>query len=173
MRASSWTRRHWRRSSTSASVPSSAISTSVSPICRSRRSTSLHHGCCVSRRQAQLPRHPALRRAGRVAGAVPALNTQLLRELFDHRMQETPLILGPRFEDASALQEPFRRLQQAIRERRRVHFVYAKGNASKADVDAPLQAYQPRPRLVSRRHRCRGCAQAQGLYAEQDRGPAG
>lgn len=64
-------------------------------------------------------------------GLFPSLDTQFIRELFDARLQETFHVHGQNPEDLRHRVEEFRCLQQAIRDRRKLSFVYHKPEGEK------------------------------------------
>lgn len=74
-----------------------------------------------------------------LVGLFPALDSQFLRELFDSRMQETLHIHGTNHEDLKHRLADFRKLQQAITEKRRVQFTYTKDEGEKTVAVQPYR----------------------------------
>lgn len=74
-----------------------------------------------------------------LVGLFPALDSQFLRELFDSRMQETLHIHGTNHEDLKHRLTDFRKLQQAITEKRRVQFTYTKDEGEKTVAVQPYR----------------------------------
>lgn len=67
-----------------------------------------------------------------IRGLFPSLSDDFLRDIFDDRVQSALLIKGHHYEDISGRQKPFRELEKAIVEHRRITFEYRRGEWHKA-----------------------------------------
>ena len=74
-----------------------------------------------------------------LSGLFPSLDTAFIREFFDTRLKETFDVHGQNPEDLRHRSEDFRRLQQAIREHRRIVFAYTKPEGEKIVEVAPYR----------------------------------
>ncbi len=72
-------------------------------------------------------------------GLFPSLDAQFIRELFDSRLQDTFHVHGQNPEDLRHRVEEFRRLQQAIRDRHKLSFVYIKPEGEKVVEAEPYR----------------------------------
>lgn len=70
-----------------------------------------------------------------VRGLFPALSDQILRELFDSRVQSGFLVQGHHYEDLSERGKDFTLIEKAIRQRNFLSFTYLKGDALKSYVE--------------------------------------
>ena len=72
-------------------------------------------------------------------GLFPALTTEFLREIFDHKMQEALLIHGARFENIADREGDFARIKEAIVAHHEIRFEYQKPEGRK---DVQVQPYK-------------------------------
>jgi predicted DNA-binding transcriptional regulator YafY len=70
-----------------------------------------------------------------VGGLFPSISDRFLRELFDSRQPSPLLVQGQHYEALSDRQPLFQQLEQAIRQRRRIGFVYSKPASAKPHID--------------------------------------
>jgi predicted DNA-binding transcriptional regulator YafY len=75
-----------------------------------------------------------------VTGLFPALDDAFIRDLFDRRLADTLSIQGPAYEDLQQRKAEFRKLQEAISERRHLRFAYR--NAKGAHKEFEAQPYR-------------------------------
>lgn len=59
-----------------------------------------------------------------VAGLFPSLSVEFLRDIFDSRIEPALLVKGHHYEDLRGLEPMFRGIEQAISEKREIHFSY-------------------------------------------------
>jgi predicted DNA-binding transcriptional regulator YafY len=71
-----------------------------------------------------------------VSGLFPALDDAFIRDLFDRRLADTLSIHGPAYEDLQQRQAEFRKLQEAIGERRHLRFAYQNAEGTRKEVEA-------------------------------------
>jgi predicted DNA-binding transcriptional regulator YafY len=71
-----------------------------------------------------------------VSGLFPALDDGFVRDLFDRRLADTLSIHGPAYEDLQQRKAEFRKLQEAIGERRHLRFAYQNAEGTRKDVEA-------------------------------------
>jgi predicted DNA-binding transcriptional regulator YafY len=71
-----------------------------------------------------------------VSGLFPALDDGFIRDLFDRRLADTLSIQGPAYEDLQQRKAEFRKLQEAIGERRHLRFRYQKAEGESREVEA-------------------------------------
>ena len=66
-----------------------------------------------------------------IGGLFPSLSTEFLREIFDSRIESALIVKGHHYEDLAGKESVFRRLEQAIIDRKTIGFSYRKDGGDK------------------------------------------